>query len=397
MSKTRKLLSVVVALMMVVSMFAMTANAAYYYEDEDEAAKNTQTWALSEPVENSDGTYSVDVLLTTNYATGPIQFVLTNTNPEVAAIKNVTLGAAIPDGSDEGESNYNATVSFSKAKGKVMIIANTAGVATITAEEINGVIATVVYTYSGSGSATIAIENDAKSATNVGGSLIAARMSNGNLVTGDPIIGQTVTVGNSVVIGSAAQAPTLAVIDGTIGVIDTSRTEYGADLTKCTGYIYGIEPENSEMVSDVFEVVGDGEMEVIPTDSSSEDMPGTGTIVNVLDLDGNVVETYVLIIFGDVNGDGEATPVDASDIELHDGGMYGVDPDTGDDLLGLGGCLSVEATFAGDVDGDEEATPVDASDIELHDGGMYGLDPDTGDDNLGLGGRITQEYVISLF
>ena len=65
MSKTRKLLSVVLALAMLVSVFAVSANA-YGYEDEN--AAYTQTWDLSEPVDNGDGTYSVDVLLKTNYA-----------------------------------------------------------------------------------------------------------------------------------------------------------------------------------------------------------------------------------------------------------------------------------------------------------------------------------------
>ena len=320
MSKTRKLLSVVVALMMVVSMFAMTANAANYYESEEDAAKYEQIWALSKPVDNGDGTYTVDVSLTTNYETGPIQFVLTNTDTSVAAIKSVTLGDAIP-------ASYNATLSVSKANGKVMIIADTAGTATITAEEINGVIATVVYTYAGSGSATIAIEDDAKSATNVGGSLIAARMGDGDVVTGDPITGQTVTVGDSVIIGSAAQAPTLAVIDGTIGVIDTTRQDMYCDAdgigtgdATFTGYIYGVEPEAGETVDAVFEVVGDGELEILANDAGSE--AGTGTIVNVLDTNGDVVETYCLIIFGDLNGDGVIDVYDAADIELHDAWGY---------------------------------------------------------------------------
>ena len=319
MSKTRKLLSVVVALMMVVSMFAMTANAANYYESEGDAATYTQTWALSKPVANGDGTYTVDVSLTTNYETGPIQFVLTNTDTSVAAIKSVTLGDAIP-------ASYNATLSVSKANGKVMIIADTAGTATITAEEINGVIATVVYTYAGSGSATIAIEDDAKSATNVGGSLIAARMGDGDVVTGDPITGQTVTVGDSVIIGGGA-APTLAVIDGTIGVIDTTRQDMYCDAdgigtgdATFTGYIYGVEPEAGETVDAVFEVVGDGELEIIATEAGSE--AGTGTIVNVLDTNGDAVETYVLVIFGDVNGDGFIDMADSSDIDLHDAYMY---------------------------------------------------------------------------
>ncbi len=362
MSKTRKLLSVLVALMMVVSMFALTANAAGY-ENEEDAALYTQDWALGEPVDNGDGTWSVDVYLTTNYGTGPIQFVLTNTDTSVAAIQSVTLGDAIP-------ADYNATVSVSKAKGKVMIIADTAGTGTITAEEIDGVIATVVYTYAGEGTAKIAIEDNAKSATNPAGTLIAARMGDGDVVTGEPITGQTVTVGDSVIIGGGeAEAPTLGVIDGTIGVIDTTRTSeycdedgYALDEGTFTGYIYGVEPEAGETVDAIFEVVGDGELEIVANEAGSE--AGTGTIVNVLDTNGDVVETYVLVIFGDVNGDGFVDASDSFDIELHDGWGY---------EMSSNGMRMEYAyqVFAGDVCVDGSVDSSDAFDIELHDGYGY--------------------------
>lgn len=358
---SKKLLSVFVALMMVVSMFAIVANAAGY-EDDETAAEYTQDWALSEPVDNGDGTWTVDVLLTTNYGTGPIQFVLTNTDTSVAAIKSVTLGDAIPE-------SYNATVSVSKAKGKVMIIADTAGTGTIAAEEIDGVIATVVYNYAGEGSAEIAIDDNAKSATNVAGTLIAARMSDGDLVTGDPITGQTVTVGDSVIIGDAAEAPTLAVIDGTIGVIDTTRTsEYcdedgnPVDEGIFTGYIYGVEPEASETVDAIFEVVGDGELEIIANEAGSE--AGTGTIVNVLDGNGDVVESYVLVIFGDVNGDGMVDGSDSFDINLHDAWMYDLSSN------GMRFELAYQA-FAGDVNCDYMVDGSDSFDVDLHDAWMY--------------------------
>ena len=373
MSKTRKLLSVVIALMMVVSMFAMTANAAYYFEDEAEVESYTQDWALGEPVDNGDSTYSVDVYLTTNYGTGPIQFVLTNSDKTVAAIDSVTLGDAIPE-------SYNATVSVSKSKGKVMIIADTAGTATIAAEEIDGVIATVVYTYAGEGSAEIAIDDNAKSATNVAGTLIAARMSDGDIVTGDPITGQTVTVGDSVIIGGAAEAPTLAVIDGTIGVIDTTRTAMGDwDAETVTGYIYGVEPEYMETVDSVFEVIGDGELEIIANDAGSE--AGTGTIVNVLDTNGDVVETYVLVIFGDVNGDGFVDTGDSGDIELHDSWMYEFSAD------GMRFDLAYQS-FAADINCDDFADTGDSGDIELHDAFMY----EGGSDGM----RLYQADVIAL-
>ena len=363
---SKKILSVLVAIMMVVSMFAVCANAVSY-EDDETAAEYTQDWALGEPVDNGDGTWSVDVYLTTNYGTGPIEFVLTNTDTSVAAIKSVTLGDAIPE-------SYNATVSVSKAKGKVMIIADTTGTGTITAEEIDGVIATVVYTYAGEGSAEIAIEDNAKSATNPAGTLIAARMSDGDVVTGEGITGQTVTVGDSVIIGASAVAPTLAVIDGTIGVIDTTRQDMYCDESEAgtgdatfTGYIYGVEPEYAEDVNSVFEVAGDGEIEIIANEAGSE--AGTGTIVNVLDTDGNAVESYVLVIFGDVNGDGMVDAVDAGDVEFHDGWAYEMSSN------GMRFEYAYQA-FAADVNCDAMADAVDAGDIEFHDGYAYEMGSD---------------------
>lgn len=384
MSKSRKILSVVVALMMVVASFAVTASAAYYYESDDEVANYTQAWALSEPVDNGDGTWSVDVSLTTNYATGAIQFVVTNTNTAAADVKSVALGNAIPD-------DYNAEIS--EKDGKIIIVPSTAGVDTITGVAINGVIAKIVYTYSGTGSATIAIENNAKSKINPNGSLIATRVTDDDVVNGDMITGQTVTsTGASRVIGDAAVAPELAVIDGTIGVINTDKTEYSAGT--CDGYIYGVEPESGEAVNDVFEVIGDGTMNIVANGSGSD--AGTGTIVEVLDSSDTVVATYVLIIFGDVNGDGAVDATDAADLEVHDNYMYGIDPDTYDDLLGFEGRLPMEAEFAGDINNDGAADGTDAAELETHDNYMFGINPDSYEDIYGIEGRIKQSYVINL-
>lgn len=354
MSKTRKILSVVLALVMAVSMLAIGASAGY--EAGENATNYTQTWALSEPVDNGDGTYSVDVSLTTNYPTGAIQFVVTNSDSTVATLKDAKLGSAIP-------AAYGATINKSASKGKVVIIPTTTE-DTITAQAIDGVVATLTYTYSGSGSANIAIENSPKSETNVNGSLIAARMSDGDVVTGDMITGQKViSVGETRTIGgSAAVPPTLAVVEGTGGVIDTDRTELNVDGDTVTGYIYGVEPENYESVTDVFEVTGDGSIEVVANDAGSE--AGTGTIVNVLDADGEVVETYVLVIFGDIDGDGAITADDAAYIELHAAYMYYENDCSGQ-------IESPVVLFAADVDISEDASADDASYVELSAAYMY--------------------------
>ncbi len=360
---SKKILSVFVALMMVVSMFAMTANAAnVYYESEEDAANYTQAWDLGEPVDNGDGTYSVDVYLTTNYATGAIQFVVTNTDNTVASIVDVIVGDAI---------TYTDEASFSDASGKVMLIPDSSATGTITGEEIDGVIATIVYEYAGEGSATIAIKNDAKSETNPGGSLIAARLSNGDAVTGDSIVGQTVesTGASQVIGGGAAEAPTLGVIDGTIGVVDTTRKDmycdedgYGTGDETFAGYIYGVEPEAGETIDAVFEVVGDGYMSIVANDAGSE--AGTGTLVEVYDNGDNLVATYVLVIFGDVNGDGAIDIGDSGDIELHDAWGYEASSN------GMRFDLAYQS-FASDVNCDGAVDIADAGDIELHDAWGY--------------------------
>ncbi len=353
MSKTRKILSVLLALAMVFSVLSVSASAAASYEDED--AEYAQEWELVE--RSNDGTnWIVDVVLTTNYPTGSIQFVVNNTNPAVAVLdyENVALGSDI---------TYDADIKAS-ANGKVLIVPETTA-DTVTAPEFDGaVVATLTYKYSGTGSATLTISNAPKKADAPAGTLIAARMDDGDIVTGNPIVGQDAMVTGSVVIGSAA-APEIVAIDGTIGVVDTTRTFIDEDNgIECTGYLYGVDPYDAgETVDSVFEVLN-GSMEIIPNEAGSE--CGTGTMVNVLDNDGNVVETYVLIIFGDVDGDGEVTVFDASAMELHD--AYMLNEDTGR-------FLTYQA-FAGDVDGDFESTVFDASAVELHD--SYMLNEDTG-------------------
>ncbi len=363
MSKTRKILSVLLALAMVFSVLTVSASAAASYETEEDLEEYgyAQEWELVE--RSNDGTtWVVDVVLTTNYPTGSIQFVVNNTNPAAAVLdyENVELGDDI---------TYDADIKAS-ANGKVLIVPETTA-DTVTAPEFDGaVVATLKYTYAGTGSATLTIANAPKKADAPAGTLIAARMDDGDIVTGTPIVGQDATVTGSVVIGNAATPPELVAIDGTMGVVDTTRTTLDADNgVECDGYLYGVDPYDAgETVDTVFEVIGDGTMEIIANSLDSE--CGTGTMVNVLDLDGNVVASYVLIIFGDVNGDGVADAIDASEIELHDSYM----------LNDTTGRLLAYQEFAGDVNGDYAADAIDASEVELHD--SYLLNDETGRINI---------------
>ncbi len=320
MSKTRKILSLVLALVMIVSTFAVSAFAAASYESEEDvtAKKYNQTWALSGPADNGDNTYTVDVNLTTDYATGAIQFVLTNTAAASVTYDSIALGDAIP-------ADYNAQISaFEKvnddgtSKVTVMIIPTTEDVSTISAVALDGIVAKVTYTLV-SGSATIALDNNPSSATNPAGTLIAGRASDGNLVTSTMVTGQNVAItegAESVTIGNAALPSDLAkksTAEAGI-IIDKGHTFSGA----YDGVVFGFTRKaNNTFMSTTYlttnlEATNEGTLTF--SRSIGAGGYGTGTVITVTGKDGGV-KKYVVVIFGDVDGNGLINPNDTAAVK----------------------------------------------------------------------------------
>ena len=379
MSKTRKLLSVVLALVMVFSL-ATVAFAVDFEETQD----NTQTWTLGNAVANGSD-WDVPVTLVTNYATGAVQFELALTGD--LAVKSVAIGAGYP---------YTADINVSKTTNKVVIVPVTNGLTGVeTASEakaINGVIATVTLTGT---EGTVTIKNDPKTATKPEGTLIALRLDEANIVTGNLIAGQKVTATPNTVTIGASQDPTLVVIDGKDGVIDKSRTEYNdpssytsaADVSEginsVTGYIYGVEIADYETIEDVF-TVENGSMEIVANASGCE--CGTGTLVNVLDGSGNVFETYALVIFGDCNGDGIMDLDDGNIADLSSGWSI----DTYNDGDPSGEVENELIRFAGDCNADGNFDLDDYNFMDLNSGwSVEYIDPLYRDD-----GQFSQFFTI---
>ena len=383
---SKKLLSVILALALVASCFAMGAFAigGLGFEEDEEAANYTQTWNLGAPVDNGNGTYSVDVKLQAvaaagyEYLVGPIEFqLIKDITAGTLRLTNAVAGPVVEE--TWGEQGIDCDVSFSDASGKVMIIPTPSDDALSGLDlSTEKVIATLTFQASADVAASVKINiEDAKTAENPDGTLFAARMSDGNVVTGTAVVGQTVTPNttpaNFGAVTPPSEPPVLVPIDGTLGVVDTTRTDLDADFegTSCDGYLYGWDSEGDHSISELFEVIGDGDYNVIPNEEGSE--CATGTMVQVVDFDGNVVAEYVVIIFGDVNGDGAADSNDASNIELHENYE-----------LGENGQLVTYLQFAADVNCDGAADSNDASNIELHEN--Y---------ELGDNGRIDIEAIIS--
>lgn len=121
--------------------------------------------------------------------------------------------------------------------------------------------------------------------------------------------------------------PTVSAYAGTTTVIDNE-----------SGFIYGLE-ENYNSIDDYVSVL-DGSYEMIPTENGK----GTGTVLRIYALDGQVVRDYQIVIFGDTDGDAIC---DARDYALCE---FAAD----------GGQVSNAVRFAADVDFDDSVTADDS-------------------------------------
>ena len=287
---SKKILSIVLALVLVMSTFAVSAFAVGNTGYEDDSTK-TQTWALENERDNGDGTWSVDVRLTANYVVGAISFQVTNPTAEDgklvgAELKSVTKGAAL---------TFDADIQKNKTSGIVVIVPAPSDYDEKGVDLTNGgVVATLTFKLTAE-SADIAIKNDPKTKTNQGGDLIAVRLSDENLTTATWIYGQTVTsVGATKTLGAEQAAdPVLSGANG--GYVDADKM-----------YVYGV-PAGAD-ANDYFSVKN-GTFEI--------DGTYTGATLVVKNGAGEEFATYTLIIFGDVNCDGTIDTQDSLNTAKH--------------------------------------------------------------------------------
>lgn len=337
MSKTRKVLGIILAIVLTLNVMAIAVFAA------DDSGRANE-WTLvsdaftTEPTVGN--TFTVDLKLKANYNLGPVQFAL--------EYDSASFGIAPSGAIDIAGYPYSAAVSYNYDTAakmlRVVIVPDTAGLSNLQAVKLpaSTTIATITFTYLKGGS--IEVADDYKTDANIGGTLCAFRSLKDNLLdcsAGDLVYGQThtITEGDHTIGDTASEPAELAVIAGTGGVIDDER-----------GYVYGVEmTEEWQMIEDVFEVTNGGYLEV-----DDSEFTGTGALVNVYDADSTLVATYTFILFGDVNGDGAIDTSDSYIMELHDSWSERLEYDT-------------PQFFAGDLDASYEIDTTDSYIIELHD------------------------------
>ncbi|MBE6814606.1 MAG: hypothetical protein E7522_04050 [Ruminococcaceae bacterium] len=282
---SKKVIGGLLALALVLSVFSFSVFAAGTGYETD--TSYTQTWGLANKA-GSDGTYTVDVLLTTNYPVGPIQFKIDG----VDEVTSVTVGSGY----------YKATPSYGKT-GLVMLTPDTSS--NLLGKKLsNAVVATVTYKSSSNG--TPAIKDDVKSASNPQGTLMAARLDGSDYVNSASfIVGQKATI---VALGGEMPSPTeadLQVKSGVTGVVIDKNKTFGG---KYAGAVYGF----AQAANNTFATVNYLNNSLEATDGSAISATkgtkgwGTGTTVTV------GTKTYVVVIFGDVDGNGLINTADAN-------------------------------------------------------------------------------------
>ena len=290
---SKKVIGALLAIALVLSVFSFSVFAVGTgYESEADASKYTQIWGLANK-QGSDGTYTVDVVLTTDYLVGPVQFQING----VDEVTKVTVG-----------SDYYPAVANAGKSGLVSLIPDTS--TTLEGKKLtNAVIATVTYKSASNGTPSMDA-TDYKSASKPQGSLMAARLEGSTAVNfATFIVGQEPTVvplGGEMPDVSADPADLQASASGV--VIDTAKTFGG----QYDGVILGIPAKDNgatkltsgDYYKDFVEATNGGSITVVKSIYSGRAASwGTGTKIEVYNSDASLAKTYIIVLFGDVNGD----------------------------------------------------------------------------------------------
>ena len=320
MTKAKKALCLALTVVMVIGVFAFSALAA------DQTATFTVT-ASETQIEVGD-TITVTVMAETDYyaaATGmPIYYdeaVFDYVAGSLQVVEVFGTGGAtsVFDNAAEPAGLLNVVIVPLDSYGAV-------------SRHLSGTLLTFQLTAKAEGTSEIGLRaEDQKTESHIGGPLYCGAYASEDVTSAVTATGQTFILNNATVtVGTAAQ-PELAVIEGTTGVIDTENK-----------YVYGVTV--GDVAENFFEALNGGSINMVANDAGAEN--GTGAQLQLLDAQGGVLDTYTLIIFGDVNGDASVDATDSSLIMQ---------------IVARTTTLSDIQTFAGDVNGDTLCDATDAS------------------------------------
>lgn len=339
MTKAKKVLSLVLAVVMVAATFAFSASAA----NEKNA---TFTVSVDNATVSKGDVITVTVNLTTDYYAGPTN-VPVYYNPKVFEFveKSVTSAKIFGEGATDVQS-YNDAVTGCL---KVAFIPNTAGTAAAKVMNEENLF-TFQLKAIANGTSDIGLHpEDQKTATNIVGTLYCGAYDSDQIDNNPATVGQTFTIHNTSATVGATATPELQLSEtGAANGVVIDRTSLCNDGA---GFVYGVNTDTGEVIADALTTPAGS----IRVTENAQGVFSTGATIELLAADGStVLETYYFVFFGDVNGDGWVDPTDATSVE-------GVAGFFDFDYAGADGSLP---GMAADINGDGWIDPTDATYVE---------------------------------
>lgn len=338
MKNKNKIIAIIVAIVLVASVFVVGTVAN---------TKNTSIAILIDKTELSAGqSATVTVTASADYpvATASIPVFYDKTLVAVSnatatltgyAVANVTTDLTAVDGSKIYE---NTNISSSKFGFVLVTYIGGANDTVSTLENATVLTFKITAKSDVSGEALVkCVTESAKTENNVAGMLYFGTTTSGNTITSIPENVENVNVTNAI------QSATIV----TGGADLMAKDDMPTVIDATNKYIYGITPGDS--VEDYIKV-NNGSFELVANSSGYTN--GTGATVKVKNASGTVVDTFTVIVFGDVTGDGEIKTADKASLNLCV-------------LSGTTETLTAAQAFAGDINGDGEVKAADKASINL--------------------------------
>lgn len=340
MTKAKKVLSLVLAVVMVAAMFAFSASAA--------TQNATFTVSVDNATVSQNDVITVTVNLTTDYYAGPTN-VPVYYNPAVFEFVagSVTGAKIFGEGATDVQS-YNDAVTGCL---KVAFIPNTAG--TAAAKLLNGTLFTFQLKAIADGTSDIGLKaEDQKTATNIGGTLYCGAYTSSAIDSNPATVGQTFAITNTSATVGATATPELqlSTVGQNIGAVISKSYAVADGFAGCVMGIDTLGLGTDGIIATLSEALTTPAGTIEIDTSATGGVETTGALIKLLDDGGTVVETYVFIYFGDINMDGAVDSTDASMLEEYSAFLTEI---TQEYLL-----------IAGDMNGDLTTDSTDASMIE---------------------------------
>ena len=349
MVKSKKILSLALALVMALGVLTMGVFAA----KTTPTATFTVSASASEVANGDEVTITVKANATETFYAGPMSLPI---EYDASLFEYVADSATVTN--IYGAGTTKSAVKAEKGKLTVALTPSTSGA--VTAPNLNGanliVLKFKLKAIGSTGSSTVAIADDQKTAANIGGKFYCGSFDSADPKTAELTeMGQTLNrVSATISYAGGTGTPELVLKQADNGAV--IRNNLCTTSGKFAGCVFGIDTLNGENIED-FVTTAVGSIEVV---ANADGNMSTGATILLKDTEGKVVATYVFIYFGDVNGDGSVDGSDAGDVEAHDAWLVTIDEDTA-------------AYYSADVNGDGSIDGSDAGDIEAHDAWLVTL------------------------